>query len=389
MNSENIDSKFEINGTKIDFTLHEFPFQIKSFPRPYLVNLVTSISQLNNYLIDVDYLIIDKNILDLYEINFSRKSNLFVINALELNKNLKTVIELINKLTESQISKGSKVLAIGGGIIQDIAACACALFRRGQPFIYMPTTTLGQLDSCIGAKCAVNTSKAKNIVGLFSAPSMVLIPTFMIETMNLIEHRAGLSEMLRLCLTLSNNAVTKYIKYLNDISTPDKLKSAKYLNALKLSLCIKKSVVEFDEYENDIRRSMNYGHTFGHAIEKLSNYQIPHGLAVLLGMHISNIYSNSINLMSKQVLDRVTDSIYRTLFGLNIDLNKIITFKPIDIIYQFRFDKKGDGSSVPLIILIKPGKMIFRQFYFDNNDHKELLESIENGLEDFKKWLTI
>ena len=83
-------------------------------------------------------------------------------------------------MIENNISKGSKD-AIGGGIIQDLTVSACALFRRGQPFCYLPTTTLGQLDSCVGAKCAVNIEKAKNILGLFSAPKQVLIPIFMIK----------------------------------------------------------------------------------------------------------------------------------------------------------------------------------------------------------------
>ena len=82
---------------------------------------------------------------------------------------MNTVLDLINLFIENNISKGSKVIAIGGGIVQDISACACALLR-GQPFTYLPTTTLGQLDSCVGAKCAVNTELAKNILGLFSAP---------------------------------------------------------------------------------------------------------------------------------------------------------------------------------------------------------------------------
>ena len=203
---------------------------------------------------------------------------------------MNTVLSLINEMIASEISKGSLVLAVGGGIIQDISACACALFRRGQPFCYLPSTSLGQLDSCVGAKCAINTDKAKNIIGLFSAPRSVIIPLFMISTMPINDHRAGLAEMLRLCLTASDSALNSYIQLFDRISNPLQLDKEAYMEALSLSLSIKKSVVDYDEYEKDVRRSMNYGHTFGHAIEKLVNFTIPHGIAVLIGMHISNTF---------------------------------------------------------------------------------------------------
>ena len=289
---------------------------------------------------------------------------LFIIEAKEENKNLSTVECLIKKLIDCEISKGSMVIAVGGGIIQDISACACALFRRGQPFTYFPTTTLGQLDSCVGAKCAINTLEAKNILGLFSAPRNVKIPIFMIKSMPKLDHIAGLSEMFRLCLTCSDDAVEKYFYFINHLYEPDRLNFNLYIKAIRLSLSIKKSVVDFDEYEKDVRRSMNYGHTFGHALEKYLDFRLPHGIAVLIGMHIANIYSNKIKILPNNILKDLQEIFRKTAEKIKPESNYIKDIKPKQIIELFKFDKKGDGSSVPLVLLKKPGEIILKDIIF-------------------------
>ena len=246
----------------------------------------------------------------------------------------------------------------------------------------MPTTTLGQLDSCVGAKCAVNTNTAKNILGLFSAPNEVIIPKFLIQSMPLIDHRAGLSEMLRLCITASESAVDKYIELLPEISNPKKMNLDCYELALRISLSIKKSVVDFDEYETDVRRSMNYGHTFGHAIEKLVDFKLPHGLAVLIGMHIANRFSFKNGSMCDLVFNKISNAIKSTILGSNSNFNFLRDIQPEEIISQFKYDKKGDGKSVPLILINNPGEVIFHRYFF-NTESKEIIESISFAINDF------
>ncbi len=379
---------FAINNHRLQYQEQQFPFLVQSFPSPYSVSSIKTLAEYQGLVQNTKYLIIDQALLSLYPVDLPHDCIVFSVEAIESNKSMETVLAIIASFIDNNISKGSRVVAVGGGIIQDLAACSCALFRRGQPFTYLPSTTLGQLDSCVGAKCAVNTPKAKNIIGLFSAPVEVIIPSFMIGTMSLIDHRAGLSEMLRLCLTASSEALDIYTSLLPDIADPLRICPESYTKSLHLSLSIKKSVVEYDEYERDVRRSMNYGHTFGHAIEKLVNFSIPHGIAVLLGMHIANTYSLSLNLMSVQIYKDISDAIQSTISGVAIDASALEAIDPSQIIDQFKYDKKGDGSSVPLILIESPGEMLFRRYAFDS-DSAGLSTCISAGITDFLAWSSI
>lgn len=378
-------TSFTVNSKNISFSRQEFPFTINSFPYPYDVSVVKTVDDYHELLDKAHFIIADKRIFDIYKLGKQTNAKVFLIDASESEKNMNTVLSLINKMITSEISKGSLVLAVGGGIIQDISACACALFRRGQPFCYLPSTSLGQLDSCVGAKCAINTDKAKNIIGLFSAPRSVIIPLFMISTMPINDHRAGLAEMLRLCLTASDSALNSYIQLFDRISNPIKLDKEAYMEALSLSLSIKKSVVDYDEYEKDVRRSMNYGHTFGHAIEKLVSFSIPHGIAVLIGMHISNTFSNRLGLMNDSVYQTISDSVRMTLLGSQLNLGILKTIDPQRIIDQFKYDKKGDGKSVPLIMISKPGYMFFHRYEFGSKSQL-LLDSISSSFDQLVAW---
>jgi len=379
-------NKFTINGSVLSWSQLGLPFKVSSFPRPYCVRIIEAITDYQQIVATADFVIIDHNIANLYGISGRQEKTTFIVQPSEENKNLDTASAIIDQMIDLEISKGSKVVAVGGGIVQDLSACACALFRRGQPFTYMPTTTLGQLDSCVGAKCAVNTAKAKNILGLFSAPNEVIIPIFMIKTMPLMDHRAGLAEMLRLCLTASKTAVGVYRDLLKSIADPSTLDLPRYAEAIAVSLSIKKAVVDFDEYERDVRRSMNYGHTFGHAIEKLMNFQIPHGLGVLLGMHIANTYSTAIGIMTPLCLAELTIIIEQTARGIRLPFLESYELDPEKVITQFRYDKKGDGISVPLILIEKPGTMMFHKYDFFQS-HKILAKSIKSSIDEFTSWV--
>ena len=386
LESTNKKKEFIINNKAIFYEDDDFPIKINSFPHPYQVEIVRNLTTYSKFLQQADFIIIDSNILKIYKVDNIDPKKVFIIEAKEENKNLSTVECLIKKLINCEISKGSMVIAVGGGIIQDISACACALFRRGQPFTYFPTTTLGQLDSCVGAKCAINTLEAKNILGLFSAPRNVKIPIFMIKSMPKLDHIAGLSEMFRLCLTCSDDAVEKYFYFINHLYEPDRLNFNLYIKAIRLSLSIKKSVVDFDEYEKDVRRSMNYGHTFGHALEKYLDFRLPHGIAVLIGMHIANIYSNKIKILPNNILKDLQEIFRKTAEKIKPESNYIKDIKPKQIIELFKFDKKGDGSSVPLVLLKKPGEIIFKRHYF-SSENKELENSIQIAKDEFHEWI--
>ena len=187
----------------------------------------------------------------------------------------------MNSFVKNNVSKNNKIYAIGGGIIQDLAGYSCSVYKRGLSWTYVPTTFLGMTDSCVGGKVGINFGKAKNLAALFSAPSKVLININYLDTLSKKDLLSGLGEALRLHLTGGNYFVKQFQK---DIDGALKYNKKNLINIIKHSLLIKKSVVEEDEYEFDIRRSMNFGHSYGHALEVLCNHSIPHGKAVTIGM---------------------------------------------------------------------------------------------------------
>ena len=144
-------TEFSINSVTLSYKISDFPLEVNSFPNPYSVTTIGSLEKYQEILASADFIIIDRNVSNMYK--FEKKGSAYVleIEATEENKKMDTVLKLIDSMIEASVSKGSIVMAVGGGIIQDITACACALFRRGQPFNYLPTTSLGQLDSCVGA----------------------------------------------------------------------------------------------------------------------------------------------------------------------------------------------------------------------------------------------
>ena len=133
---------------------------------------------------------------------------------------------------------------------------------------------------------------------------------------------------------------------------------------------------------------MNYGHTFGHAIEKLVNYKLPHGLAVLIGMHIANQFSFQKGSMNNLIFNKISNAIKSTISGIGSDFNYLKNIQPEEIISQFKYDKKGDGKSVPLILINNPGDVIFYRYFF-NSQSNELVESIKLATNDFIEWSTI
>ena len=133
---------------------------------------------------------------------------------------------------------------------------------------------------------------------------------------------------------------------------------------------------------------MNYGHTFGHAIEKLVNFKLPHGLAILVGMHIANSFSFQNGSMNELAFNKISRAIKSTISGTSINLSFLKEIKPEDIIIQFKYDKKGDGKSVPLILINKPGEVIFHKYFFNSQSNK-LIQAIVFGINNFVEWSII
>ena len=337
------------------FTIQNTPFKIsteiknniliKSHPEDYQVTF----EKFTNTFTDNQVVLVDKNVQSLYNVQHSK---MIVIEATEFDKSIETVLYIYEKLLRFNFDKGYTLVVIGGGIIQDLGAFTAKTFKRGINWVYYPTTLLSQCDSCIGGKTALNFKQYKNQLALFSAPQKVIIDTNFLKTLKPEDIVSGYGEIVKLYLVGGQYYVDNIDKF--DFDT-----------AIYHSLSIKKAVVDADEFEILERKSLNYGHSFGHVIEPLVNYKIPHGEAVMLGIEIINqLFTKSkaiSNIVSKYTsLEKIKD----------IDIDKLIS--------GLKTDKKVTNGVISLVVVPEPGKTIFVDQAIDEELYKKVYEIFAN-----------
>lgn len=220
---------------------------------------------------DYSAVIVDKNILRLYPELLSN-NNIIPVECTESNKTLSGCSLILNELIKRNIKADGNIMAVGGGILQDIVGFCSSVFCRGVDYTLVPTTLLSQVDSCIGGKTSINFNQAKNILGTFYPPKdIIIIPEFIV-TLSSLDYLSGFGEVYKF-LILQNK--------IHRFNINDNIK-----NIIYDSLVFKCSILEKDEFDRKDRKFLNFGHTIGHAIESSSNYSIPHGIAVILGCMI-------------------------------------------------------------------------------------------------------
>ncbi len=345
------DKTFEIPQ---DFSNME-SFTVISSPRNYDVcytentlpsDLVQSLMDENS----ANLLIADKNVYELHLGNLNVKNTrVFKLEAGEEFKTLTGVSSIIEFLEKNEFTKAGTVIVAGGGITQDVSAFACASYKRGIRWFFLPTTLLSMCDSCIGGKTGINHNKAKNQLGLFSAPHKVIINPLFLGTLSKRDFKSGLGEILKLSITGGHQMLANYSRFVKNGEVSD----AKAIKPLILgALWVKKAVVEFDEFEKAHRRSLNYGHTVGHAIETLSNYEIPHGIAVAIGIIIADKLNSTYGRLSED--DRKKMKTY----ALELMRSENIKNIPTDGIEKLlKKDKKTSGTQLNFAVADSPGNM--------------------------------
>jgi 3-dehydroquinate synthase len=326
----------ENNELQIDSNdLYSDKIKINSSPFSYDLNFYDSIDKISSELKEMfpsnseRFIFWDENVRDIYGevFNYNHQDNYCSsFSATEDNKNLNSSLNLIDKFQILKFTKKEKFISIGGGITQDISAVTRALYKRGLDWYFVPTTLLAMADSCIGAKTALNHGGVKNQIALFSAPKFVFVCPDFLKTLHEDDVYSGFGEILKLVIIGGDYCIDEFKK----IQKFDKNDDHKLLDFIKLSLQIKKSVIEFDEFEINVRRSLNYGHTIGHAIEPIVDYKIPHGVAVSIGMIIENLIAVDFNYLEKDISDYYNNFINEYIpkkFWLmlnQIDFDKII-----------------------------------------------------------------
>jgi len=312
-------------------------------------------------------MITDQNVFDLYgprtlEILQSAgyKVEAAVIAGGESCKNLDTVASLYKQMISQGLDRKSTVVALGGGIVGDIAGFAAATYMRGIGYIQIPTTVLAQVDSSVGGKTGVNLSQGKNLVGAFYQPGLVFVDVAFIDTLLEREYLTGLAEVIKYGIIWDKD----FFIYLEDHMDKIKSRDSECLMHIVTRCCeIKAEIVSQDEKESGMRGLLNLGHTFGHAFEAMTNYEkFTHGEAVAIGMIYAARLAHHLELISSLDLNRITDLIKG--FGLPIHFGSLDSQ---EVVVQMRKDKKSVGGKIQVVLPTAIGRS---QMYDDMSESK-------------------
>lgn len=270
--------------------------------------------------------------------------DLFEFPSGEQNKTRQTKEFLEDELFKKKYNKDTCIVALGGGVVTDIAGFIAATYCRGVNLTFIPTTLLAMVDASIGGKNGVNLPFGKNLIGTIYPPKKVFIDPFFLKNLPLSELKNGIIEMIKHGLILDANHFTYLEQNFEKILSLD---STAIKTAIFDSCLIKKQIVEKDENEQGLRRILNYGHTIGHGLEKLSNYSIPHGLAVAVGIAIESHLSMQLGFLEEAALERILHIF--NCYSIPWSFPK--RFSPQDLLEAMTFDKKSLKKS-PRFVLI-------------------------------------
>ena len=303
----------------------------------YTLGFIDQIEEIEN-LIDQEntITIIDSNVNKLYP-GLQRNSNT-VIECTEEAKTLNGASIILSKLSFLKANVRTKLVVIGGGVLQDVVGFCASIYSRGVEYILVPTTLLAQTDSCVGGKTSINFESRKNILGTFYPPSQIIIYPEFLNTLNKVDYISGLGEIYK--VHILQNKIDQFNPY-SDIESM-------ILDGLQYKI----DILSRDEFDKGERKFLNYGHTFGHALESVSNHEIPHGLAVILGSMVATRLANKLDYQVNNydiILDKGISLIKDSKLVLKsewFDLNKLL---PI-----IKSDKKSTGKLTMVLVDNKP-----------------------------------
>lgn len=282
--------------------------------------------------------------------NYQNKVKYYILKPGENSKSYKELNKIYSFLIENEFGRDSIIAAIGGGVTGDLAGYAAATYMRGIQLIHIPTTLLAAVDSSIGGKTGINFEKKKNMIGSFYQPDLVLIDTNFLSTLPEKEVTSGIGEVIKYAFLADEDFFSYVNENLQKIYNKDEkvLEEIIYRSAL-----IKASVVSDDEKELWLRKILNFGHTFGHAIESLLNFKIKHGEAVITGLICALYLSNKIGAINKKELNKFL------LLPQKINLPKISASINAEKIYNLmKLDKKSRNGKINFVLTSGIGKTL-------------------------------
>ena len=327
------------------------------------------------------FAVIDKNFYTLYKKQLEEtftpplgKFTFLSIDARESQKTISTLRKIYSSLVVSNYSRDSLLIAIGGGIVGDVAGFAAATYARGIQYIQVPTTLLSAVDSSVGGKTGINFGSTKNIIGSFYQPRLVLIDTALLKTLPKREITSGIGEIVKYAFLMKDD----FFEYLhsnlhnlldlkNDVTTKIILESVKYKSSI---------VIKDEKEESGIRKALNLGHTFGHAIEIERKHKLRHGEAVLVGLACALFLSNKLGMLDDKKLLKGLDLIKRVSYNIKItkyDENRILSL--------MKRDKKSENEIYKFVLLKDFGKVQI-DVEASNDD---VIYALREGINQFRK----
>ncbi len=274
-------------------------------------------------------------------------SHLFSFPAGEKSKNISTIATIAEAMIAKNFDRKDAIIALGGGVVGDMAGFLASIYMRGIPYIQVPTTLLAMVDSSIGGKTGVDLPSGKNLLGTFAQAKAVFIDPHFLKTLPKNQIKNGLGEIIKYGVIKDKNLFKFIEQNFQKILNLD----PKCINhIIERSVAIKTTIVEKDQKEANIRMLLNYGHTFGHALERLSGYKLLHGYAISIGMVLANKIAVQKKLLKKSDADRIKDLL--TKAGLPVTTMKKLTLR------DTHSDKKKFGKIINLVLPTKIGKAI-------------------------------
>lgn len=275
---------------------------------------------------------------------------LITFSAGESSKTATTKLQLEEEMFKFGCDRHTLCLALGGGVVGDIAGFTAATYMRGINYVQIPTSLLAMIDSSVGGKTAVNTSYGKNIIGAFWQPVAVLMDVAFLRSLPAEHLVNGLFEAIKIFLTLDREYVEFCINHSNEILN---LEEQYLLPVINKAVGLKAYVVEVDEHERNLRMILNFGHTVGHALEKIFNYELLHGYGVAYGMLLEAKIAQIMGLLSTENFIFVEKLLAK--FGIvasyfnDIDIAEVIKY--------MRGDKKNANQQIKLVLLTGVGQV--------------------------------
>lgn len=322
--------------------------------KKYTVNFVDGLDKLNELAQSQEtFFVFDAKVYELYQSQLSSidSERLFLLDALEEKKNMDTVLAICEQMTNMPAKRNTHLVSVGGGIVQDITGFVASSLYRGIRWTFYPSTLLSACDSCIGGKSSLNYKGFKNLLGSFYPPDDIYIYPQFFKTLSAKDYCSGLGEVVKFNVIAGEDKLARLENDIDDILKHDYRKLSEYVHS---SLNFKRRFIEEDEFDKGVRILLNYAHTFGHALESTSDYAVPHGSAVAIGMMIANDISVQRGLLKPEYAQRVQKVCGKIL--------KNISVKPawVDadaLVAAIRKDKKQTGSSINAVLLQEGSKL--------------------------------